>query len=332
MKYPILFVSLFTILLSACTSNEDTFRLEGEFRNMNQAEFYLFDAASGKKDTISVQRGRFVYETSIPDTMTMMLIFPNYSMLPVFASNGITVTMKGDASNLKETKLTGSKENDEMTAFRLKANQLTPPEVREQAMQYIYDEPASPVSYYLLRRYFLQTIVPNYLEALRLCNIMLEATPDKEPIRILHNDLLNLIKGMEGMNAPRFAVLDRKNKIVSTHDLRSEVNVVVLWATWHYDSREQLKTLRKLSKKYPGRLAVMGIGIDADRYECNDWVRRDSIEFPLICDGKMWKTPLAHLYGLFDIPSNTVFDNKGTVLKRNIPTKELTQEIEKLLK
>jgi len=332
MKYPILFVSLFTILLSACTSNEDTFRLEGEFRNMNQAEFYLFDAASGKKDTISVQRGRFVYETSIPDTMTMMLIFPNYSMLPVFASNGITVTMKGDASNLKETKLTGSKENDEMTAFRLKANQLTPPEVREQAMQYIYDEPASPVSYYLLRRYFLQTIVPNYLEALRLCNIMLEATPDKEPIRILHNDLLNLIKGMEGMNAPRFAVLDRKDKIVSTHDLRSEVNVVVLWATWHYDSREQLKTLRKLSKKYPGRLAVMGIGIDADRYECNDWVRRDSIEFPLICDGKMWKTPLAHLYGLFDIPSNTVFNNKGTVLKRNIPTKELTQEIEKLLK
>jgi peroxiredoxin len=332
MKYPILFVSLFTILLSACTSNEDTFRLEGEFRNMNQAEFYLFDAASGKKDTISVQRGRFVYETSIPDTMTMMLIFPNYSMLPVFARNGITVTMKGDASNLKETKLTGSKENDEMTAFRLKANQLTPPEVREQAMQYIYDEPASPVSYYLLRRYFLQTIVPNYLEALRLCNIMLEATPDKEPIRILHNDLLKLIKGMEGMNAPRFAVLDRKNKIVSTHDLRSEVNVVVLWATWHYDSREQLKTLRKLSKKYPGRLAVMGIGIDADRYECNDWVRRDSIEFPLICDGKMWKTPLAHLYGLFDIPSNTVFDNKGTVLKRNIPTKELTQEIEKLLK
>lgn len=332
MKYPILFVSLFTILLSACTSNEDTFRLEGEFRNMNQAEFYLFDAASGKKDTISVQRGRFVYETSIPDTMTMMLIFPNYSMLPVFASNGITVTMKGDASNLKETKLTGSKENDEMTAFRLKANQLTPPEVREQAMQYIYDEPASPVSYYLLRRYFLQTIVPNYLEALRLCNIMLEATPDKEPIRILHNDLLKLIKGMEGMNAPRFAVLDRKNKIVSTHDLRSEVNVVVLWATWHYDSREQLKTLRKLSKKYPGRLAVMGIGIDADRYECNDWVRRDSIEFPLICDGKMWKTPLAHLYGLFDIPSNTVFDNNGTVLKRNIPTKELTQEIEKLLK
>lgn len=332
MKYPILFVSLFTILLSACTSNEDTFRLEGEFRNMNQAEFYLFDAASGKKDTISVQRGRFVYETSIPDTMTMMLIFPNYSMLPVFARNGITVTMKGDASNLKETKLTGSKENDEMTAFRLKANQLTPPEVREQAMQYIYDEPASPVSYYLLRRYFLQTIVPNYLEALRLCNIMLEATPDKEPIRILHNDLLNLIKGMEGMNAPRFAVLDRKDKIVSTHDLRSEVNVVVLWATWHYDSREQLKTLRKLSKKYPGRLAVMGIGIDADRYECNDWVRRDSIEFPLICDGKMWKTPLAHLYGLFDIPSNTVFDNKGTVLKRNIPTKELTQEIEKLLK
>ena len=332
MKYPILFVSLFTILLSACTSNEDTFRLEGEFRNMNQAEFYLFDAASGKKDTIIVQRGRFVYETSIPDTMTMMLIFPNYSMLPVFARNGITVTMKGDASNLKETKLTGSKENDEMTAFRLKANQLTPPEVREQAMQYIYDEPASPVSYYLLRRYFLQTIVPNYLEALRLCNIMLEATPDKEPIRILHNDLLKLIKGMEGMNAPRFAVLDRKNKIVSTHDLRSEVNVVVLWATWHYDSREQLKTLRKLSKKYPGRLAVMGIGIDADRYECNDWVRRDSIEFPLICDGKMWKTPLAHLYGLFDIPSNTVFDNKGTVLKRNIPTKELTQEIEKLLK
>ena len=320
------------LLTASCNKYQGQFKLEGEFRNMNQAEFYLYDAATGKKDTIHVQRGRFVYVASMPDTATLVMMFPNYSTIPVFAHSGAQLKMKGDASQLRETKVTGSKENEEMTAFRLKSYELTPPEIRTIAIDYIEDEPASPVSFYLLQRYFIESLNPDYREAMRLCNVMLNATPEKKPLIRLHNDLQILCRGRIGGSLPLFATLDTKGRIVTSRDLRAKLNIICLWSSWNYDSRSQVSTLRKVMRENEGKVAVMGISIDASRGESKDWVRRDSIDYPLICDGKMWQTPLALRMGLTDLPANIVADQKGKIIARDIPTKELKEKIAELLK
>lgn len=298
---------------------------------MNQAEFYLYDASKGKKDTIHVQRGRFIYETVQEDTATLIMIFPNYSTMPIFAHSGISVKMKGDASHLKETKITGSKENEEMTAFRLKANQLTPPDVKRIAATYIEEEPASPVSYYLLTRYFVESISSDYQEAFRLCKLMLMADPNRKAVQQLYDELIVMVINRKNGLMPRFAVLDTKGKVITHRDLQAKVNVACLWANWNSESRSQLKTLRQLQKEYPSQLSVLGICIDAAQHEGRYNLKRDTIDFPIICDGKMWQTPLAKAFGMIDVPSNVVIDEKGRIIKRDIPVKHLKGEITKLL-
>ena len=330
--YPLIVLSLLVLVLAGCSKHANLFRLEGEFRNMNQADLYVYDMSKGTKDTIHVQRGRFIYETIQEDTATLMLIFPNFSSIPIYANSGITVEMKGDASHLKETKLSGSKENEEMTAFRLKANQLTPPDVQQIAKTFIMEEPTSPVSFFLLRRYFVEAVSNNYHEAYRLCNVMLSANPNNLEVLRLRDEVKILLRKTEQKRLPRFAVLDTKGKVITNHDLKKDVNVICLWSSWNYDSRSQLTTLKRLQKDYPKQLMAMGISIDAARYESRDWLRRDSIEFPIVIDGKMWQTPLAKALGMTDVPSNVVVDKKGKIISRDSPIKRLKGEIEKLLK
>lgn len=329
-----LFVMLgvLSLLLSACTSSDHRFRLEGEFKNMNQAEFYLYNMATGHKDTIHVQRGRFVYETDFTDTATLVLMFPNFSQIPIFASQGITVTMKGDASQLRETKLKGSKENEEMTAFRLKANQLTPPEMTDIAADYISEEPTSPVSYYLLQQYFIKSIEPDYRRALNLCNIMFRANPYNTAVAQLRRDLLVLNAGAVGTKVPPFALLDTRRYVVTNSQMQAKVNVTCLWSSWNYDSRQQLTILRKLLKQYPKDLTALGVCIDAAAQESREFLRRDTINFPIVIDGKMWQTPMARSLGMTDVPANIVSDSRGRIIARNIPIKELNNKLEELLK
>ncbi len=330
-KHLFIILTVITLLLQSCGTDSNRFRMEGEFKSMNQVDLYLYDAANGKKDTVHVQRGRFLYETDFKDTATLMLMFPNFSQIPIFATSGITVKVKGDASQLRETKVKGSKENEEMTAFRLKSNQLTPPDMEKIAIDYIMEEPNSPVSFYLLQQYFVKSISPNYAKALQLCNVMLQANPHSKPVQQLRKQLLDLKKGSVGSQMPIFALLDTRGKVITNREMQSKLNVFCFWATWNYDSQSQLRTLRKLMKEHKDSLSVMGISLDASKGESYRWLHRDSIDFPIICDGKMWETPMAKALGMTDINNNIIADEKGRIIERNIPPKELEKKIKELL-
>ena len=328
----LLSILLIAVLLASCSSRRGNFRLEGEFRNMNQAELYIYDAVKGHKDTIGVSRGRFVYERAVADTSTLVLIFPNYSTIPLFAYSGAKIKLKGDVSQLKKVELKGSDENEDMTAFRLKTSQMTPPEVKEAAAKFIEEHPQSYVSLYLLNHYFIETVSPDYDEAYRLSNILLTATPTRRPVILLHKSLKTLHAGAVGSKLPVFAVMDINNKVLTTSYLRKKINVVCLWANWSYDSRNTMSQLNRLQKKHPDKLAVMGISIDATKDESKDWRRRDSISCAIVCDGKMWSSPLAQSMGLTNIYSNIIADKNGNIIKRDIEKSyDLKKEVEKML-
>ena len=61
-------------------------------------------------------------------------------------------------------------------------------------------------------------------------------------------------------------------------------------------------------------------------------VDRDSLKWPTVCDGKMWKSPLFAKFGFSDIPSNVVIDSKGNIIERNLTPQKLDEVIDKTLK
>ena len=133
--------TLLTLILVSCGAESGHFRIKGRLRNFNQGEFFVYSIDGGipALDTIRVNQGRFEYDTRIEDPATFVIIFPNFSELPVFGESGATATIEGDASHLKEIEVSGTNNNEDMTKWREMANRLTPPEVKKEAEKYIKD-------------------------------------------------------------------------------------------------------------------------------------------------------------------------------------------------
>jgi hypothetical protein len=323
---------LFTSLLTtSCSQRKDRFRLEARFKNLNQGEFYIYDQTTGQKDTVAVNDGRFVYERRLTDTLTLAILFPNYSEIPVFASPGVDVKMEGDASHLRDTEITGSTDNDLMTAFRHKTAEMTPPDVLKEAEAFINKHPDSPVSNYLLHHFILQTYDADYKKAYQLCTAMHDAQPANQQL----SRLLTLLEGLKNYSTdgelPPFHAIATNGDTVSNATLTGEANVIVVWATWNYDSQTAIHTLRPLCKEYGKRLRVMSVSVDAHPVEVNKILERDSITWPNVCDSMLWQSPLLAQLGVGWIPANIITDRQGHIVARNIKATDLKEKIKKQL-
>ena len=167
MKRIVLFLLLVLILIS-CGTRSGHFKMEGRFLHMNQGELYVYSPDGGIDglDTIKIEAGRFAYEIPCSKPATLVIIFPNYSVQPIFAESGGSVEVKADASHLKEMEVKGTDDNELMTKFRKQIANSSPPDELKYAIQFIKDHPESTVSVYLLNRYLIQTETPDYKQAL----------------------------------------------------------------------------------------------------------------------------------------------------------------------
>ena len=323
---------LFTsFLFSACGRHDGRFRLEGHFKNLNQGEFYLYNLDQGTKDTIAVSDGSFVYERLVRDTLTLVMLFPNYSELPVFAMPNTSVKMEGDATHLRETTITGSDDNDLLTSFRMKTADMVPPDVQKQARAFIEEHPASIVSVYLLRRYFLQDAEPDYALIMQMATALHQAQPQNQPLSRLHLMLKQLENCSNKGPLPSFQAISTKGDTINNNTLKKkQANVIITWATWSYDSQNTLRQLKSIAKDHP-QLGVMSICLDASPAEGLKLIERDSIVWPVVCDSMLWQSPLLSQLGIATLPANILIDHQGNIVARNISDRMLKDEIEKLL-
>ena len=305
MKGAILSLLSLLLLLTSCGSKGDTFRLEGRMRNMNQGEFWVYSPDGGMVgiDTIKVRDSRFSYELELSDDATLMIVFPNYSEQPIFASPGATVSIKGDASHLKEMML----------------NDLTPPDIPKAVSDFIEENPASRVSIYLIQRYFLQPPDLDFRQASKLTKLMLATNPENITLQRLNKQLATLKNASVGSRLPKFTATDIKGKKVTEAALRQKVNVVSAWASWNYTSINAQQRLRLLKNKYGKRLGLVSICMDSRVNECRSRANRDSLNWQIVCDGRMWDSPLMNHFGMADITSNVLIDSVGRIIARDLP-------------
>ena len=333
MKKTSLFVLLLTLLLVSCGDSQKNFKIEGSFKGFNQGELYVYSMDGSRKlDTIGVSRGEFVYQASINEPTTLVVVFPNYSELPVFAEPGVTIKVKGDASHLKETEVKGTDTNKAMTDFRLKTSNMMPPQVLTEATKFINEQPSSPISIYLLNKYFIQTSDPDYSKIQNLVKTILAASPDNQQIAKISKQLEALQALKVGNRLPSFFASGLNGESVSSSDLNAKVNVIALWASWNYESVNVQNLLARLKREHATDLKVLGISIDGCVKDCRQIVERDSIKWSTVCDGRMWEMPILQKIGLTYLPDNIVVDAQGKILARTLNYQELNKKIEELIK
>lgn len=327
-------ILLTSSLLVSCGPDGNQFEMSGKFKGFSQGELYLYatDGPSQKLDTIAVVNGTFEFTTTLDAPRTYIIVFPNFSELPVIGEPGEEVTIEGDVSHLKEVEVEGTEANEALTAFRLQTSQLTPPEVAAAAETFITDHPLSPASLYLLNRIFIQSQTPDYAKALQLATALADADAGNHALARLKQQLKGLTHLKPGAQLPQFRTTDINGQYVSNTDLTAKVNVISTWASWNYDSQNAQRKLQRLSKEHSGSLQCMGICLDGSKQDCRRNLDRDSIRWHTVCDGRMWEMPILGQLGLYFVPDNIIFDSKGRILAHSIPTNELDRKIEELLK
>lgn len=327
-----LFTFSLLYLFTSC-GDDSRFRLQGRLRNMNQGEFWVYSMDGGISgiDTITVREGRFSYETELRMPSTLIVVFPNYSELAVFAEPGSKVTVKGDASHLKDVTVKGTDDNELLTKQRMELNRLMPPDVPKAVAGFIREYPTSPVSTYLLQRYFVQSPTPDYVQAKRLTDEMLKANPDNGQLLQLKKRLAAVQGAAVNSKLPKFSATDLKGQGVTLANLKGKVNVISLWASWSFKSTDMQRRLGLLKKKHGDKLAVVSICLDGDPKDCKRRVERDSVKWPTVCYGRLWDMPLLTRLGLSDMPGCLVADADGRIVARNLTAQQLEEKINKMI-
>ena len=322
------------LFLYSCGPKSGHFRIEGRFRHLNQGEFYVYSLDGGTRglDTIKVSDGRFSYEVPLEDKATFILLFPNFSEQAIFGESGATAKIEGDASHLKEMEITGTDDNKAFTKFRMNANRLTPPEVVRSAATFVKENPQSPVSLYLVRRYFLHTDQPDYRQASALLAMMQQADPQNGMVITLKKQVDRLTGAAVGSSLPSFSAVDVRGQRVDNLQLKAKVNIINIWASWSNDSRSIQQRIRQLKRQYGADIAVLGVCLDGGVSVCKQSLDRDSIQWPNVCDGKMWDSPLVSRLGVRTVPDNIVADRNGKVVARNLNSQRLAEKVASMLK
>ena len=329
---PLLFTFHFSLFIASCGGEKDRLQIEGSFRGMNQGELYIYGTGGAHKlDTIALQKGEFQYRIPLEDTVTFVLVFPNFSELPIFAEPGAVIRIEGDATHLKETTIKGTPDNKLMTTFRLQTAQLTPPEVTKAAAEFIREQPASPVSRYIFDRYFIRTAEPDYALTHELAEVMRLASPDDPALAQLSRSIEGLTVTQKGLHLPSFTATDVYGRPVSSADLNAKVNVITLWATWNYESVALQNLLRRLSGRYGNDLKILSVCLDGNVRECKRVLSRDSLKWSTVCDGTMWENPILQKTGLTYIPDNILIDSRGNIIAHTLNYQKMTDKLKELL-
>lgn len=323
-----LFLLFALLLLVSCGEDSKHFKIEGRLLQMNQGEFYVYsnDQCVNGIDTIKVRGGRFTYEIPCSSPSTLTIVFPNFSETPVFAEPGETAKMDGDASHLKMLKVKGTKDNELMTSFREHIASASPPEIKSFAETFINSHPDSPVAIWLLRKYFIVNPNPDYNVAVRLLKTLLKSQPDNASLKLLSQSVEKLKAMSVGSKLPAFTAYDINGNRVSSSDLSKGTAIILVWATWSYDSSDMMRHLQTLSQDK--KFKVLAINVDPSKYDCRNYLKGNDTPFSVVCTGEMFDTPVLKQLGL-QSACDVLLVKNGIIRGVNLSSSDIDKELEK---
>jgi cytochrome c biogenesis protein CcmG/thiol:disulfide interchange protein DsbE len=124
--------------------------------------------------------------------------------------------------------------------------------------------------------------------------------------------------------APDFAVTTLEGRPVRLDELRGQVVVLNLWASWCVPCRQEAVELNRSYDRYKDRgVAFVGIAWNDDEGEARKFARQYRVEYPLALDVE---GRLAIAYGMTGVPETFLVDREGRLTMKTISA-ALTQRL-----
>lgn len=324
-----------TLLLAiACSQPKDRFRLEGDIAGVGQAELcvYLDDGNFDGIDTIRIADGHFVYERTLLQPVVLTLLYPNFSQSYVIAEPGEVVKMKGNAAKLGEADISGTKENELLTDFRLQVAHKKTSEALLAAAQFVRANKTTLAAFAVFKKYFATAQSPDIATTRSLLADLQKAQPRNAALAAVSKQLKHKFVSTVGQTLPDFEVTTTDGRHFSKADLTGQVSLIATIASWSSESTTFQKTLHRLQRAYGSKLQLLLVALDHDRKGLDNRLRRDSLEVPVVCDGKAFDSPAAIAFGFSRVPSNLLVDSTGKIVAANLSPADLEQRVAELLR
>lgn len=284
---------------------------------MSQGElmFYMPNGPREKFDTVSVREGKFSY--AIPDAVESysILLFPNLSEQVIFVEPNLNVSIEANATQLKAIKITGGKANKLMSGFRNEIMDLPTNQVKDKALEFIHKNPASIVSIYLLRKYFVNVDNPNLDEIEDALSAITQAQPEQPDMKLLHEKITALRNVSEGKSAPNFDVTDNEGKRHQLADYKGKDLLLIFGATWAEGYRDQLREIHHDSKDMQEIPEMINVEMDVAKYMANS-VLRDSLPGVMIPELRGWQSEIVKNYQIKTLPTFILIDKSQKIVAR----------------
>jgi peroxiredoxin len=92
----------------------------------------------------------------------------------------------------------------------------------------------------------------------------------------------------------------------------------MFFSCWSPPAVEAVMKLQKTLPEFPaGQVQVVGVSLDKNREPLERLVAEQRIDWPIICDGKGWESPLVRGFGINSLPTSWLLDREGKLRSLN---------------
>ena len=311
---------LIVSLFAACNVPEDRFYIKGEIEGIRQAEFYIYNEEGIKEnvDTIHIQDGRFSYECKLDSPVIMTLLYPNFSRTYLVAEPGTELKMKGQASKLSAVDISGTKENELLTKFRLRNAAKPEKEVQMAAMQFVHDHPASLAALAVFKRYCGQREKHDSEIVLPLLDDLKKAQPQNKVVQMAEEQFRSQLLTGIGCKLPDFSAVTLAGDTITNKDFEGKKLLIVFWAPWCADSYGLMEAVARIENKNPDKLKVLLVSVDYNENPTKVRMRQSNVNSPGVCEKRAFSSPLVKTLGVRYVPGNLFVNEEGIIEKRDI--------------
>jgi peroxiredoxin len=119
-------------------------------------------------------------------------------------------------------------------------------------------------------------------------------------------------------------------KPIDVADYRGKTVFVLFFSCWSPPAVEAVLKLQKIFPELPAEsFQVLGVSLDRSREPLERLVTEQKIDWPIICDGKGWESPLVRGNGINSLPTAWILDREGRLRSLNgmIETASQVREI-----
>ncbi len=152
-----------------------------------------------------------------------------------------------------------------------------------------------------------------------------ELTETKE--QIAHKKYIEKVV-VEGRALPELNYLDINGDTIIYNGTQKRPVLLFFWASWNPYSIDELIALNNFKATPEGKtIDIISLSFDTSEEKLRDFITKQNINLPVICDYDYWDSEIAARYAVKQIPSSILANKEGFVVAKNIFSYELVNRI-----